>query len=65
DPAIKSGAKFAAVGTQIAAGVPLEIGEPDDYASFRIGLFGIDKLKDIPTTVGNLRHALERVAQHP
>ncbi|MGI9628942.1 MAG: aminotransferase class V-fold PLP-dependent enzyme, partial [Longimicrobiales bacterium] len=40
DPDIKSGAKFSAAGIQIAAGVPLKCDEPDDFSTFRIGLFG-------------------------
>ncbi len=61
DPDIKSGKKFAAQGLQIAAGVPLMCDEPADYQSFRIGLFGLDKLADIDRTVGNLKTALDRV----
>ena len=37
----------AAAGVQVAAGVPLMVGEGEDYRAFRIGLFGIDKLKDV------------------
>ncbi len=59
DPEIQSGRKFAAAGVQIAAGVPLMCGEPEDYRSFRIGLFGLDKLADIDGTVERLRPALE------
>ena len=51
DPDIKSGARFAAAGMQIAAGVPLQCGEGDDFRTFRVGLFGLDKLKDIDRTV--------------
>ena len=51
--------KFVAAGTQIAAGVPFMIGEPKGTQTFRIGLFGIDKLKDPAVTVGNLRKAME------
>jgi len=58
DPEIKSGAKFAAKGMQIAAGVPLAIDEPADYSSFRLGLFGLDKLMDIDRTVTTLEQAL-------
>lgn len=57
DTAVAS--KFAAAGTQIAAGVPFMIGEPEGTQTFRIGLFGIDKLKDPPATLGHLRKALE------
>jgi len=51
--------KFATAGTQIAAGVPFMIGEPEGTQTFRIGLFGIDKLKDPPATLENLRRALD------
>ena len=58
---MKSGKAFAEHGLQIAAGVPLECGERADYASFRIGLFGLDKLMDIDRTVTNLEAALEKI----
>ena len=58
---MKSGKAFAEQGLQIAAGVPLECGEREDYASFRIGLFGLDKLMDIDRTVTNLETALEKI----
>ncbi|MEM9707878.1 MAG: aminotransferase class V-fold PLP-dependent enzyme [Pseudomonadota bacterium] len=61
DGSVQSGAAFAAEGIQIAAGVPLMVGEGDDYRSFRIGLFGIDKLKDVDASVGRLSDALDRV----
>jgi len=57
----KSGKAFAEQGLQSAAGVPLECGEREDYASFRIGLFGLDKLSDPDRTVGNLETALEQI----
>lgn len=59
DPEVKSGAKFAAKGVQIAAGVPLQCDEPADYSTFRIGLFGLDKLYDVDATVGRLETALD------
>ena len=58
---MKSGKKFADLGVQIAAGMPLEIGEPSDFMSFRIGLFGIDKLLNIDRTVKNFKLALEKM----
>ena len=61
DPDLKSGKKFAERGIQIAAGVPLEVGEPDDYMSFRIGLFGLDKLMNIDRTVSNFEDALKDI----
>jgi len=62
DPTIQNGSKFAAQGLQIAAGVPLMVDEPADYRSFRIGLFGLDKLSDVDRTVENLRKALDGLA---
>ena len=61
DDLIKNGSKFAAAGVQIAAGVPLECGEGPDYKSFRIGLFGLDKLHYIDRTVRNFEDALDQV----
>lgn len=58
DPDIKSGAKFKAQGIQIAGGVPLMCDEGDDYSTFRIGLFGLDKLTNIDRTVGSFESAL-------
>ena len=58
---IKSGKKFMQAGMQVAAGVPLECGEPEGFSTFRIGLFGLDKLKDIDRTVANLENALETI----
>ena len=62
DDMIKNGKKFAAAGVQIAAGVPLECGEGSDYKSFRVGLFGLDKLHNIDRTVRNFENALDQVA---
>ena len=50
-----------AEGVQIAAGVPLQCDEGKDYQTFRIGLFGLDKLHNIERTVGHLELALEGV----
>jgi aspartate aminotransferase-like enzyme len=58
DPEIKSGAKFKARGIQVAAGVPLMCGERDDFSTFRVGLFGLDKLGDIDGTVARLEGQL-------
>ena len=48
---IQNGSKFAGEGLQIAAGVPLMCDEPEDYRSFRLGLFGLDKLKNVDRSV--------------
>ncbi|MEW7007690.1 aminotransferase class V-fold PLP-dependent enzyme [Lentilitoribacter sp. EG35] len=61
DPDIQNGKKFAAQGLQIAAGVPLRCNEPEDYSSFRIGLFGLDKLQNIDRTIGHLEAALDAI----
>lgn len=61
DPDIQSGRKFAVQGMQIAAGVPLKCDEPADYRSFRIGLFGLDKISEVGRTVSILAEALDRV----
>lgn len=61
DSDIQNGKKFAALGLQIAAGVPLQCDEPDDFKSFRLGLFGLDKLKNIDRTVASLKTALAEI----
>ncbi|MEM7429141.1 MAG: aminotransferase class V-fold PLP-dependent enzyme [Pseudomonadota bacterium] len=61
DPDIQTGKKFAAQGMQIAAGVPLQCDEPADFKSFRLGLFGLDKLGDVDAAVGRLDQALSSV----
>ena len=60
DPGLKSGATFAQVGLQIAGGVPLMCGEPEDWSTFRLGLFGLDKLGDVDGTVARLADGLDR-----
>ena len=59
--ALSSGRAFAAEGLQIAAGVPLQIGEPEGFRTFRIGLFGLDKLVDVDGAVRRFEEALDRV----
>ncbi len=61
DEGIKTGAKFAALGMQIAAGVPLQCDEPEGFSTFRLGLFGLDKLADIDGTIKRLESALDQV----
>jgi aspartate aminotransferase-like enzyme len=60
-PEIQSGKVFMAAGLQIAAGVPLRCNEPEGFQTFRIGLFGLDKLKDIDRTVSKLEAVLNQV----
>jgi aspartate aminotransferase-like enzyme len=54
DPEIRTGAKFKQGGMQVAAGVPLMCGEGDGFSTFRLGLFGLDKLTDVDGTVRRL-----------
>ncbi|MEM7596553.1 MAG: aminotransferase class V-fold PLP-dependent enzyme [Pseudomonadota bacterium] len=61
DASIKNGSKFAALGMQIAAGVPLACDEPEDFSTFRLGLFGLDKLYDVDATVARLRTVVDQV----
>jgi aspartate aminotransferase-like enzyme len=61
DPDIQNGKKFMALGMQTAAGVPLQVGEREDFRTFRIGLFGLEKLLDIDRTFGHLSSALDRL----
>lgn len=61
EPDIQNGAKFRAQGLQIAAGVPLQVGEGPEFRTFRLGLFGLDKLKDVKGTVARLERAVEAV----
>jgi aspartate aminotransferase-like enzyme len=61
DPDIHNGKKFLDLGIQIAAGVPLQCGEPDDFQTFRIGLFGLDKLDNVDRAVSRLEAALNQI----
>lgn len=61
DADIQTGKKFAALGMQIAAGVPLMCDEPEDFRSFRIGLFGLDKLHNVDRTVESLSMVLDQI----
>ncbi|WP_289048687.1 aminotransferase class V-fold PLP-dependent enzyme [uncultured Psychrobacter sp.] len=60
------GSAFAEAGMQIAAGVPLQVGEPDNFKTFRLGLFGLDKLTDVDGAVQRFEKALDEVlAEQP
>jgi aspartate aminotransferase-like enzyme len=61
DKGIHTGKKFAQIGFQVAAGVPLQCDEPEDYRTFRLGLFGLDKLHNVKRTVDNLAKALAAI----
>ncbi|WP_244447058.1 aminotransferase class V-fold PLP-dependent enzyme [Hoeflea sp. BAL378] len=63
DPEFQNGKKFSAEGMQIAAGVPLMCDEPADFRTFRLGLFGLDKLGDVDGTVARLETVLEKIAE--
>jgi aspartate aminotransferase-like enzyme len=62
DDGIQSAKKFAALGLQIGAGVPLMCDEPADFKTFRIGLFGLDKLHHIDRTVKTFARVLDEIA---
>jgi aspartate aminotransferase-like enzyme len=61
DDGLHTGKAFLGSGLQTAAGVPLQCDEPADYKTFRIGLFGLDKLQHVDRTVSNLDAALSRI----
>ena len=58
---IHKGSVFIAQGLQTAAGVPLQCDEPASYKSFRVGLFGLDKLGNVERTRDLLAEALEKI----
>jgi len=61
DPEIQNSKKFLAIGLQTAAGVPLQCDEPADFMTFRVGLFGLDKLRNVDRTVAMLAEALDEL----
>jgi len=61
DAGLHSSKAFAALGLQTAAGVPLMCDEPADFKTFRIGLFGLDKLADVAGAVARLDAVLAQV----
>ncbi len=63
DADIQSGKKFIALGMQTAAGVPLQCDERPDFRTFRLGLFGLEKLAHVDRTVGHLAAALEKITE--
>ena len=62
DAGIQNSKKFLAAGLQTAAGVPLQCDEPADFSTFRVGLFGLEKLHNADRTVEQLAQALNRIA---
>jgi len=61
DNEIQNGSKFASKGMQIAAGVPLACDEPEEFKTFRLGLFGLDKLYNVNGTFKRLTTVLDQV----
>ena len=61
DPALQTGRRFLEQGVQVAAGVPLMVDEGPDFMTFRIGLFGLDKLTDVDGTVERFSKTLDAV----
>ena len=61
DKGLHNGSKFKDLGMQIAAGVPLQCDEGDDYQTFRLGLFGLDKLKDVDSAVKKLEDVFNQL----
>ena len=61
DSELQSSKKFLALGLQTASGVPLQCDEPADFMTFRIGLFGLEKLHNIDRTLGHLSSALDNL----
>jgi aspartate aminotransferase-like enzyme len=62
DPDIQNGKKFAEQGMQIAAGVPLMVDEPEGFSTFRLGLFGLDKLEDTDAAIGKIDTVLSKIS---
>ncbi len=61
DPEIQNSKKFLALGLQTAAGVPLQCDERSDFMTFRIGLFGLEKLHNVERSVAHLEAALTKL----
>jgi aspartate aminotransferase-like enzyme len=61
DAGLQNSKKFLALGLQTAAGVPLQCDEPADFSTFRVGLFGLEKLHNIDRSVGHLAAALDQM----
>ncbi|MET3517248.1 aspartate aminotransferase-like enzyme [Pseudacidovorax sp. 1753] len=61
DPGIQSAKKFIEAGLQTASGVPLQCGEGPDFMTFRIGLFGLEKWRNVDRSVGHLKAGLDKV----
>ena len=64
DAGVQNSKKFLALGLQTAAGVPLQCDEPADFMTFRVGLFGLEKLHNVERSVAQLEAALEQIAKN-
>ena len=62
DPGLQTSKSFLALGLQTAAGVPLQCDEGADFSTFRLGLFGVEKLAHVQRTVDALDRALDTIA---
>jgi len=62
DPEIQSAQKFLKSGVQAASGVPLQCDEPANFRTFRIGLFGLEKLHKPERTIKSLEEVLDKIA---
>jgi aspartate aminotransferase-like enzyme len=65
DAEIQNSKKFLSLGLQTAAGVPLQCDEPKDFMTFRIGLFGLEKLHNPARSVQQLAQALDEMGYLP
>jgi aspartate aminotransferase-like enzyme len=65
DAEIHNSKKFLSLGLQTAAGVPLQCDEPKDFMTFRIGLFGLEKLHNPARSVQHLSQALDEMGYLP
>jgi len=61
DAEMHSSKKFLAMGLQTASGVPLQCDEPADFMTFRVGLFGLEKLHNVSRSVEHLAQALDQM----
>jgi aspartate aminotransferase-like enzyme len=61
DPDMQSGKKFIDIGIQTAAGVPLQVGESAEFRTFRLGLFGLEKLLHIERAINHLETAMNKI----
>jgi aspartate aminotransferase-like enzyme len=61
DPEMQNSKKFLALGLQTAAGVPLQCDEPTGFSTFRVGLFGLEKLHNVDRSVNQLATALDQM----